>query len=98
MPADQIPTDLAAEMPRLRRRLAKAVDHLPDEQREVFLLRQLGGLSFREIGVAVDAPENTVKSRMRYALEKLRQELADLRPKGEDGDVTSDREEGVAHG
>lgn len=98
MPADQIPTDLAAEMPRLRRRLAKAVDHLPDEQREVFLLRQLGGLSFREIGVAVDAPENTVKSRMRYALEKLRQELADLRPKGEDEDVTSDREEGVAHG
>ncbi len=98
MSADDMPTDLAAEAPRLRRRLANAVDRLPDEQREVFLMRQLGGLSFREIGVAVGAPENTVKSRMRYALEKLRQELADLRPASEDQDVTPDREEGLAHG
>lgn len=93
MSSDQMPTDLAAEVPRLRRRLARAVDRLPVEQREVFLMRQLGGLSFREIGVAVDAPENTVKSRMRYALEKLRQELADLRPASEDQDM-----EGIAHG
>jgi RNA polymerase sigma-70 factor (ECF subfamily) len=41
-------------------------------------MRQLGGLSFREIGDAVGAPENTVKSRMRYALEKLRGELSEL--------------------
>lgn len=77
-PADDVPTDARAEAPRLRQRLAAAVEQLPDDQREVFLMRQLGGLSFREIGEAVGAPENTVKSRMRYALEKLRQELADL--------------------
>lgn len=76
--ADQVPTDDAAEAPLLRARLAGAVDRLPDEQREVFLMRQLAGLSFREIGEAVGAPENTVKSRMRYAVEKLRQDLADL--------------------
>lgn len=80
MPAEQVPTDEGAMAPRLRSRLSLAVDQLPDDQREVFLMRQLGGLSFKEIGEAVGAPENTVKSRMRYALEKLRQELADLQP------------------
>jgi RNA polymerase sigma-70 factor, ECF subfamily len=80
MTADQIPTDVLAEGPRIRRRLAAAIDRLPEDQREVFLMRQLAGLSFREIGRSVGAPENTVKSRMRYALEKLRQELADLNP------------------
>lgn len=76
--AEEVPTDAAAEAPRLRHRLAQAVERLPDDQREVFLMRQLAGMSFREIGDTVGAPENTVKSRMRYALEKLRQELADL--------------------
>jgi RNA polymerase sigma-70 factor (ECF subfamily) len=73
-----VPTDAAAEAPTLRKRLAAAVDTLPDDQREVFLMRQLGGLSFREIGESLGVPENTIKSRMRYALEKLRQQLADL--------------------
>jgi RNA polymerase sigma-70 factor (ECF subfamily) len=78
VPAQTVPTDEAAEAPRLRARLASAISRLPDDQREVFLMRQMAGLSFREIGDAVDAPENTVKSRMRYALEKLRQDLADV--------------------
>jgi RNA polymerase sigma-70 factor, ECF subfamily len=79
LPADGVPTDEAAEAPSIRRRLAEAVQTLPEEQREVFLLRQLSGLSFREIADTVGIPENTVKSRMRYALEKLRAELGDLR-------------------
>jgi RNA polymerase sigma-70 factor (ECF subfamily) len=77
--AEQVPTDMAAEAPSLRKRLRAAISDLPDDQREVFLMRQIGGMSFREIGEIVSAPENTVKSRMRYALEKLRGELADLR-------------------
>ena len=77
--ADDVPTDMAAEAPSLRKRLRAAIDELPDDQREVFLMRQVSGMSFREIGEIVGAPENTVKSRMRYALEKLRGELADLR-------------------
>jgi RNA polymerase sigma-70 factor, ECF subfamily len=79
MAADDVPTDEAAMAGTIRERVAAAVDRLPDEQREVFLLRQLAGLSFREIGDTVGIPENTVKSRMRYALEKLRSELGDLR-------------------
>lgn len=79
LPAPQVATDDAAEAPALRERLAAAVDALPPDQREVFLLRQISGLSFREIADTVGIPENTVKSRMRYALEKLRHELEDLR-------------------
>ncbi len=79
IPAAQVPTDEAAEAPKIRQRLAAAVELLPQEQKEVFLLRQISGLSFRDIAETVGIPENTVKSRMRYALEKLRGELADLR-------------------
>lgn len=82
LPSEDVPTDEAAEAPTIRRRLAEAVSKLPVEQREVFLLRQVSGLSFREIAETVDIPENTVKSRMRYALEKLRGELGDLRGEG----------------
>jgi RNA polymerase sigma-70 factor (ECF subfamily) len=45
------------------------------------MMRQFGGLSFKQIGEAVGAPENTVKSRMRYALEKLRGDLQDIDPR-----------------
>ncbi len=82
IPSGAVPTDEAAEAPTIRKRLAQAVDSLPLEQREVFLLRQVSGLSFREIAETVEIPENTVKSRMRYALEKLRGELGDLRGAG----------------
>jgi len=56
--------------------LDEALGSLPEEQREVFLMRELQGLKFREIADIVGVPENTVKSRMRYALEALRTRLA----------------------
>lgn len=56
--------------------LEAALTELPDEQREVFLMREVEGLKFREIADVVGIPENTVKSRMRYALEALRGHLA----------------------
>lgn len=61
----------------LKDRIASAVEGLPDEQREVFLLRQLQGLAFGEIAEVVGVPTNTVKSRMRYALERLQRSLRD---------------------
>ena len=54
----------------------RAVDALPHDQREVFLMREVMDLPFAEIAQAVGASEPTVKSRMRYALEKLRDALA----------------------
>lgn len=62
----------------IRGRLVSAVEQLPEEQREVFLLRQLQGLAFKEIAEVVGIPTNTVKSRMRYALERLQGLLSDL--------------------
>ncbi|HFE46218.1 MAG TPA: RNA polymerase sigma factor [Nannocystis exedens] len=77
--ADDVRVDDQAMGPTIQNRLKQAIDRLPEDQREVFLMRQLSGLSFKQIGEAVGAPENTVKSRMRYALEKLRGDLQDLR-------------------
>ena len=63
----------------LRRRIVAAVEALPEEQREVFLMRQTQHLPFGEIAIVVGVSENTIKSRMRYALERLQQSLADYR-------------------
>jgi RNA polymerase sigma-70 factor (ECF subfamily) len=70
--------DREAASPELRARIAAAVEDLPEEQREVFLMRQLQNLPFAEIAAVVGVSENTVKSRMRYALERLQQALAEL--------------------
>jgi RNA polymerase sigma-70 factor, ECF subfamily len=59
----------------LRPLLEAAVAALPEEQREVFLLRELAGIPFADIARMTGAPEPTVKSRMRYALEALKKSL-----------------------
>jgi RNA polymerase sigma-70 factor (ECF subfamily) len=61
----------------LKVRIAQAVETLPEEQREVFLLREVANLPFKEIASVTGVPENTVKSRMRYALERLQQTLSE---------------------
>jgi len=58
-------------------RLQAALDDLPAEQREVFLLRAHGDLELGEIAELTRTPMETVKSRLRYALQKLRRLLAD---------------------
>ena len=68
----------AAVSVEIRERLVAAVDDLPDEQREVFLLREVSNIPFKEIAEIVGIPENTVKSRMRYALERLQAALSDF--------------------
>ena len=55
--------------------LNSAVESLPREQREVVVLRTDGGLSFVEISELLGINVNTVASRYRYALEKLRAQL-----------------------
>jgi RNA polymerase sigma-70 factor (ECF subfamily) len=61
----------------LGQRITRAVEELPPEQREVFLLREIANVPFKEIAEIVGVPENTTKSRMRYALERLQQALAE---------------------
>jgi len=52
--------------------LAAALATLPDEQREVIVLRTWAGLTFEQIGLALGIPMNTAASRHRYALRRLR--------------------------
>ena len=61
----------------LKERIARAVEALPDDQREVFLMREVANLPFKEIAEVTGVPENTVKSRMRYALERLQEALCE---------------------
>ncbi|MBI4678780.1 MAG: sigma-70 family RNA polymerase sigma factor [Elusimicrobia bacterium] len=56
-------------------KVSAVLESLPEEQRQVFLLREFGGLSFAEIAAAMDCPLGTALARMRYAVLKLRQEL-----------------------
>jgi RNA polymerase sigma-70 factor (ECF subfamily) len=74
------------------RRIDRAVAELPEDQREVFLMREVMELPFAEIASLVGVSEPTVKSRMRYALEKLRAALADL------GDTRSGAAESTGSG
>ena len=70
-PADQLETrDLAALAMR-------AVEQLPEVQREVFLLRVQGELSFREIAETLEIPLNTALGRMHDAIGKLKRTLAE---------------------
>ncbi len=55
--------------------LEKGLAELPEEQREVVVMRMWSGLTLEEIAAAVGAPLNTIASRYRYALEKLRSKL-----------------------
>ena len=68
----------AAVSAEIRARVVDALATLPEEQREVFLLREVSGLSFKDIAEVVGAPENTIKSRMRYALERLQGALSEF--------------------
>jgi RNA polymerase sigma factor (sigma-70 family) len=56
----------------IRSEIRTLINELPDDQREVVLLRHYGGLSFKEIADQTDVSINTALGRMRYALINLR--------------------------
>lgn len=56
----------------IRRDLRRIINELPDDQREVVLLRHFGKLSFKEIADHTGVSINTALGRMRYALINLR--------------------------
>ena len=55
--------------------LNDAMHELPDQQRQVVMLHLRNGMKFRQIADALDVSVNTAKSRYRYGIEKLRQNL-----------------------
>jgi RNA polymerase sigma-70 factor (ECF subfamily) len=59
----------------LSRAVAAAMESLPQEQREVVVLKEYQGMTFLEIAQALDVPISTVKTRLYRGLSLLRQRL-----------------------
>jgi RNA polymerase sigma factor (sigma-70 family) len=60
-----------------REALARALDHLPPDFREVIVLREIEGLSYKEISEVVDVPVGTIMSRLSRARKRLQDALID---------------------
>lgn len=74
--ADNEPEEYA-ELYFAERRLRVALAQLPEEQRDVFLLFEEAGLSTDEIAKITGVNRETAKSRLRYAVAKLKSRLAE---------------------
>ncbi len=83
--ADRLPADATVQpevraLTRAQREaFLRAVEQLPAAQREVFLLHAEGELTLAEIGALTGVGMETAKSRLRYAMVKLRTDLAGWR-------------------
>lgn len=62
----------------LEKHLMKALSVMPEDQKEVFILREYQSLKFEEIATMTKSSVNTVKSRMRYALRFLQKKFAEI--------------------
>ncbi|MEW6444159.1 MAG: RNA polymerase sigma factor [bacterium] len=86
--ADQRPgPESRAGADQMRALIGRALRRLPPEQREVFLLKEVREMSLQDVAEVTGANLNTVKSRLRYALLRLREELESQGIGGEIGDA-----------
>lgn len=74
-----IEPQVRAESGELGAAILRLLDALPAPQREAFLLHEEGGLTVEEIAEATGVTHEAAKSRLRYAVAKLRDGLADYR-------------------
>ena len=83
--------DAAAERGELRQILAKAIAELPEDARRTIELREIDGLSYREIAEALGIPKGTVMSRLHYARRSLQESLraAGIAPLGDGAEGTA---------
>ena len=76
-PADEQDTEWEVELRQQQQRLRLAVAQLPPEQKEVLSLAYFQGLSHQEIADRLGQPLGTVKTRLRLAMQKLRDLLTE---------------------
>jgi RNA polymerase sigma-70 factor (ECF subfamily) len=74
-----LPADDVLDARRLASALLELIAALPPSQREAFLLQQEGGMSVEEIAAATGVSRETAKSRLRYAMAKLREGMSKWR-------------------
>ena len=73
--ADREAPDVAIERSEIRQAVARAIDALPEDARRTIQLREIDGLSYKEIAEAMGIPKGTVMSRLHYARQRLRELL-----------------------
>ena len=71
---DEIPTTISDDSPEHRSELAVVLNILPEQQREVLLMRFVDDMDLKEIAAALDIPIGTIKSRLHRALNTLRKD------------------------
>jgi RNA polymerase sigma-70 factor (ECF subfamily) len=84
LPNDLRPTDVEAEFARSAdsEMLQAALEMLPARNREVLILRELQGLTYKEIAAVMEIPIGTVMSSLARGREQLREKLLTGRSKG----------------
>ena len=67
------------DMQELNEIITSTIEELPEEQKEVIILREINGLSYNEIAEALKCSQGTVMSRLHYARKKLAERLKNRR-------------------
>ena len=89
--ASQAP-DYQASCSEVQHYILEALQELPEEQRMVFVMRTIRGLSLQDIAAAMDCPVNTVRSRKILGIKRLRHLLDTLFHRYEDRILEEDRQ------
>jgi len=72
MKFDETPVEEYIQLERFEGKLKELIERLPEEQKEVVILRHFFNFSFKEVAEYTQSPINTCLGRMRYALINLR--------------------------
>ena len=68
----------AAIQAETRKKILDAVDELPEDQKQILILKEIDGLAYKEIAEVLNIPQGTVMSRLYYARKKLQEILIGL--------------------
>jgi len=90
--ADREAPDVAIERSEIRQAVARAINALPEDARRTIQLREIDGLSYKEIAETMGIPKGTVMSRLHYARQRLRELLQEA---GIDPTAAGDGTEGT---